>query len=370
MKRLNRWFWIGLFAMTILVLLSLVIPPLSNPITRGSTFSRSPDGYGAWYAYMQQQGVQIQRWQRPPEVLWEAEASEPMTLLQVMPELVIEVEPEWEDWVRRGNTLIVLGARKLVTSVAFSTMQSSDRGAVQIDTRRRHSLYSGEEQLLGDRAATVTCPKSCDRGGNTECDRTVTYGEAVDCLLAAINSAREQGKSTRFEVIDQLMRAYPGYDYHGASSVVKEDGSNFLSFSTFIAAAEADGKVQVHTLAGFKELFLIEEDPIAESEFSPQNADTIDSEQWLVIIDRIQQAFRDGRPGPTFGRFQVLFGYIRQAKKSGELPHSNGLLKKALIQLTEIGVLIEQEDGSFRLSDRWEEEKSSILERLTQMQLG
>jgi len=124
-------------------------------MARGSTFSRSPDGYGAWYTYMQQQGVTVQRWQRPPEALWKSESTHPMTMLQVMPQRVEGIEAEWYDWVGQGNTLIVLGVQKPVTAAAFSTMQSSEQGAVQINTRRRKQQQTEEELLLGDRYGAV-----------------------------------------------------------------------------------------------------------------------------------------------------------------------------------------------------------------------
>jgi len=155
MKSLRKWFWLGLFMLVLGGLLLLTAAPLNNPMARGSTFSRSPDGYGAWYAYMQQQGVTIERWQRPPEVLWQSESTSPITLLQVRPQWFEGVESEWYDWVGQGNTLILLGIRQPVTAAKFSTMQSSDHGAVSIDTRRRKGTLNEEKSLLGDRYGAV-----------------------------------------------------------------------------------------------------------------------------------------------------------------------------------------------------------------------
>jgi hypothetical protein len=72
-----------------------------------------------------------------------------------MPEGFDGVEAEWYDWVGKGNSLIVLGVQQPVTAAAFSTMQSSEHGAVQINTRRRKRLQAEEAQLLGDRYGAV-----------------------------------------------------------------------------------------------------------------------------------------------------------------------------------------------------------------------
>jgi hypothetical protein len=39
--------------------------PAANRLESGSTWSRSPAGYSAWYESLTEQGVDIQRWQRP-----------------------------------------------------------------------------------------------------------------------------------------------------------------------------------------------------------------------------------------------------------------------------------------------------------------
>jgi hypothetical protein len=48
------------------------------------------------------------------------------------------------------------------------------------------------------------------------------------------------------------------------------------------------------------------------------------------------------------------------------LPLSNQSLQTALNQLVEVGVLIEQADGSFRLIENLEERRDDFLDRLSQ----
>jgi hypothetical protein len=95
---------------------------------------------------MEDQGVAIDRWKRPSEVLWSGEGfTEPITLLRVMPQPSFGLEPEWYDWIAQGNTLVMLGLWQGVTKAPFSSQLPSDQGPVQVDTRRRKSL----EYLIG-----------------------------------------------------------------------------------------------------------------------------------------------------------------------------------------------------------------------------
>ncbi|HEY9764043.1 MAG TPA: DUF4350 domain-containing protein, partial [Trichocoleus sp.] len=67
----NRYLWIGLIFLVLVALLSFIAAPATNRLTSGSTWNASPDGYGAWYAYLEKQGAPIQRWQRPVSELLE-----------------------------------------------------------------------------------------------------------------------------------------------------------------------------------------------------------------------------------------------------------------------------------------------------------
>ncbi len=198
-------------------------------------------------------------------------------------------------------------------------------------------------------------------------DPTISYGTALACLVTAIDAAQNQGRSTRFPAIDVLMRAQADYHYQGATSIQKPDGlGTFSSFSAFVTAAAQESKVLIKEVEGFKELFLPgDEATPLESEAEPEASGNIGREEWLVIVERIQKAFAEGHPGPTYGRFKILLGYLRQAGKEGLLPNNYGLLREALSQLAGAGILLRQEDGSYRLTDDWEERREEYLEALT-----
>ncbi|GAP98880.1 DUF4350 domain-containing protein [Leptolyngbya sp. NIES-2104] len=159
MKKLDRRLVFGLIALAVIIVLTLFIAPRSNRITSGSTFSRAPDGYGAWYAYMQRQGTPIERWRKPSidEI-----SGTGNTMIQVDPIGAASLELEW---VERGNTWIILGRPNLpATQSGFSTQHKSDRGLVKIETSRRLKADKGIKRVLGDRFGSIVWEEPQGKG--------------------------------------------------------------------------------------------------------------------------------------------------------------------------------------------------------------
>lgn len=158
-KKLDRRLVFGLIALAVIIVLTLFIAPRSNRITSGSTFSRSPDGYGAWYAYMQRQGISIERWRKRSV---DEISGTGNTMIQVDPSGAGYVELEW---VERGNTWIILGRPNLpVTQSGFSTQHKSDRGLVKIETSRRLKAGKGIKRVLGDRFGSIVWEEPQGKG--------------------------------------------------------------------------------------------------------------------------------------------------------------------------------------------------------------
>lgn len=155
MQRIQRrwlWFALAIVAVALLMLLSTLSP--QNPVlASGSTYTRQPAGYAAWFAYMEERGTPVQRWQRPLEEWIEPQATpdgelakkssdtldpNPRVLLQIFPNVVPRgISYREREWVARGNTLFVLGLLEDVTEAPFRSELESDRGPVVIETRRR-----------------------------------------------------------------------------------------------------------------------------------------------------------------------------------------------------------------------------------------
>jgi hypothetical protein len=93
---------------------------------------------------------------------------------------------------------------------------------------------------------------------NTFVQPFISYNEALKHLTEAIKFALAQGKATRFEYIDKLMRQ-SCRQYQGFSSICNPDGKKFKNFSQFVNAAVKDGKVRKCN----QELLLIDLDVLA-----------------------------------------------------------------------------------------------------------
>lgn len=159
----NRWLGLGAIAILVLVLLSLFAAPRTPSLRQGSTYSRSPDGYGAWFAYMQSQGKPVQRWQKPIDQLLPSASDPPATEVSHSGSLLaaprspitfIQIDNGtgglgiWnEDWIRQGNRLVLVGVRAPVMQAPFRSNLESPAGSVTVETSRR--LIPGQlpEQL-------------------------------------------------------------------------------------------------------------------------------------------------------------------------------------------------------------------------------
>ena len=146
-RNTNRRYWtMGVLIAITLAFLSLAGAPASNRIDTGSTWGTAPDGYGAWYAYMEEQGAAIKRWQKPIDELIEETKSQdtPVTLIRIVPPALSNVgAAAWpsgmSDWLEEDNRLIVLNQQGSVTAAEFSSQLNAAEGKVTIETRRRQS---------------------------------------------------------------------------------------------------------------------------------------------------------------------------------------------------------------------------------------
>ena len=165
MKFSKRQLWLfSAIAVSVITLITLVAAPASNKLNSGSTYGRAPDGYGAWYAFMSEQGTPVRRWQKPFQDLAESEDKpNPITLLRVHSRLndtsLLDLE---QKWVERGNTLVILGVYKSVTEAPFNTLQNSPVGKVKIDTRRRNQ--EAKQEILSDRFGAIIWQDNFGKG--------------------------------------------------------------------------------------------------------------------------------------------------------------------------------------------------------------
>jgi Domain of unknown function (DUF4350) len=220
----RRW-WLAV-GFAVLFMLILFISPKSAK-TAGSTFNKAPDGYGAWYAFMAQQAIPIERWQRPLEELFETDkkgkAGVPTTLLQVQPQLTSEfLTLETENWLKQGNTLVQLGTTAPVTGATFMTRLESPQGQVKVETTRRllpkpqqkddrtkliidNGLASAVELAVAPSAAQ---PERLlgDRFGAVVWQRSVGKGKVIYATTPHLGANAYQDEPGNYAFLAQLVR--------------------------------------------------------------------------------------------------------------------------------------------------------------------
>jgi len=176
-KRRN---WIVAIALATLILLSLVAAPNNARWQQGSTYSRAPNGYGAWYAYLEAQGIPVRRWQRPPDELGLAtDTLNGESQLQTRPITFVRINPilrppsmEEKQWAQAGNTVVLVGVEVPVTSAPFSSVLDSPQGGVRVETRRRYP----ESDLATDASIQSRLQ---DSGGSVVWEETLGEGRIL-----------------------------------------------------------------------------------------------------------------------------------------------------------------------------------------------
>lgn len=166
MKKISkkRIWLLGAIALTAIILFTVAFAPSNNILNSGSTYSRAPDGYGAWYAFMSERGTPISRWEKPfNSLLDNSEIESPTTFLQVYSIfLEIFLSPDETNWVESGNNLVILGAEKPVTGAEFSTSHETESGEVKIETRRRAKDEISE--IIGDEFGAILWEETMGKG--------------------------------------------------------------------------------------------------------------------------------------------------------------------------------------------------------------
>lgn len=213
MMQLSRRQTIGLaIAIAVIVLLTIVMAPGSGGMQQfGSTYSRLPQGYGAWYAFMQKRGVTIERWQKPLAVLLNPAGEEaqryqnpdgsqvvpktPVTLLRVSSGIE-SLSPDLK-WVEQGNVLVLIGVKPFVSDAPFRSNIPWANGAVRVETSRRYQASQARPILKDEFGAVVW-------------QNQVGKGRVIFASTAYLAANAYQDYPANYELLAQLVTE-PGY---------------------------------------------------------------------------------------------------------------------------------------------------------------
>jgi hypothetical protein len=194
MKQLSKRQLIILGGVLAVVVLFFSLVGGGGQVTSGSTYVRTPDGYGAWFQYMEQRGYRIDRWRKASEKLF-GQAGSGETLLRVQSSLVRSSlldgrNGALKQWVERGNTLVVLGVQEDVSGAPFRSEVSHPAGAVTVATRRRSGVKS---PLLEDRFGAVVWSQRWGKGS------------VVMATTPYLAANAYQGEAGNFKFLEQVI---------------------------------------------------------------------------------------------------------------------------------------------------------------------
>ncbi len=144
--------------LVVLFLTFLIVTPTQQRKTDGSTYGRTPNGYGAWYQYMAERQTPVKRWQHsslPP-----ANSS----LLRVYPRYTSGTLSEAEEqWLAAGGVLVILGVKQAPTIAPYRSQLPSKFGPVLIETSRRYQNIAAQ-RILGDAAGAIVWQQGKGKG--------------------------------------------------------------------------------------------------------------------------------------------------------------------------------------------------------------
>lgn len=220
MMQLSRRQVSGLaIAIVILILLTVLFAPRSggNLRQRGSTYNRAPDGYGAWFAYMAQQGSPIERWRKPISLLTNPDGDTakqyvvngkvpvpagPITLIQVS-NGVDSMRP-LTDWVKAGNIQVLLGSRPApATKAPFTADLPSRFGRIRIQTSRRYSLGRSPDSA----AAAAPTALLEDSFGAVVWQQNVGKGRIIYATTPYLAANAYQDFQGNYELLTDIVKA-------------------------------------------------------------------------------------------------------------------------------------------------------------------
>ncbi len=178
-KKLLKQYWqLGLLALVVIVLITVISAMGGDSRLAGSSYSNAANGYSHWYQMMIDRRVKINRWQKSFSKLAQSpEYEQGITLLQVQPQLEkLLITDQQQEWVFKGNTLVILGVDAPAEEIPFQQDLASPHGKIRIETTRRFRSNLDRDKFLkdADRVAILQ-----DRSGSVITELKLDQGKII-----------------------------------------------------------------------------------------------------------------------------------------------------------------------------------------------
>lgn len=233
--RQRKWLWMGI-AIAVIIVLTLVAAPNSGGRKNdsGSTYGKSPDGYGAWYEYMSKQAIPLKRWRKPFAQFIE-ENLQDVTYLKILSKsdyllgLESTLSSDESDWVSKGNTLVIIGKYEPATAAPFNSsipyrQETLSNDQIKIATTRR--FRQGQEQsILQDRYGAVVWQEKIGKGKIIYCTTPFLAANAYQDNLDNYQFLADLVNDHQTIWVDEYIHGYKDKE-----SIAKEQQADLLSY--------------------------------------------------------------------------------------------------------------------------------------------
>lgn len=201
-KFLRQYWQMILVAVAIIVVVTVVSAMSGGERLKGSSYSLEPQGYGAWYQKMVDQGVAIERWRKPATKVFDKYPNS-TTLLQVNSELKeLSLDRSTKEWIKNGNTLVVLGVDALSNDIEFSQNLASPQGSVKIETTRRFQATDSISSYL--RLSVVPSNIVQDSHGAVVWQSLIGKGKLILATTPYLAANAYQDSAANYELLTAL----------------------------------------------------------------------------------------------------------------------------------------------------------------------
>ncbi len=243
--RQRKWL-LMVMAIAVIVILTLIAAPNSGSRKNdsGSTYGRSPDGYGAWYEYMSQQEISIKRWRKPFSQFIQDHGQD-ITYVQILSKAdflqgAIRLAESELNWVSQGNTLVIIGKYEPATAAPFESLIKSsipnrqqtlaDR-QIKIETTRRYQppkktkIKIKTKSILQDRYGAVVWQEQIGQGKVVYCTTPYLAANAYQDNLDNYQFLAELVDDHKTIWVDEYIHGYKDKE-----TIAQEQQENILSY--------------------------------------------------------------------------------------------------------------------------------------------
>ncbi|MBW4536677.1 MAG: DUF4350 domain-containing protein [Pleurocapsa minor HA4230-MV1] len=229
--RQRKWLWMGI-AIAVIIILTLVAAPNSGRNDSGSTYGKSPDGYGAWYEYMSKKEIPLKRWRKPFAQFIEADVQD-ATYLKILSQsdylLSLEgISSTESNWIGQGNTLVIIGKSEPATAAPFNSsipyrQQTLSNDQIKIATTRR--FRGGQQSILQDRYGAIVWQEQIGKGKIIYCTTPYLAANAYQDNLDNYQFLADLVSDRQSIWVDEYIHGYKDKE-----SIAKEQQADLLSY--------------------------------------------------------------------------------------------------------------------------------------------